>query len=132
MNEIKYITAIDLAFGKGKTKKWAFENVMLTALYNTLKDDICYLKLNEISNIKADEENEDEIILKFGYLFEIPRTEIDLHITKKKHLMYLTEEGIGWDYGKVEKQIIKFLIEQKNNNNLLWHSNFNGEEYKIK
>lgn len=124
--------AFDLAFGKGKVKQWAFQSLLIDKLYIANKTDNTFIKLKDISNIKADLETEDEIILKFGFKYRIPRTEVDLHIRKKNHLMYLTKEGLGLGYEDVEKVIFDFLKEQKQKDNLYWHTNYNWEEYKIK
>lgn len=131
-NSISAITAIELAYGKGKIKKWALEKVILNLLYETTIDHACYLKLQDISTLtKPYEETEKEYILKFGYLFRIPKTEIDLHIVKNSNKLYLTKEGIGFGYDAVEDEILKYILNQKASNNLYFRTNLNGIEFKI-
>lgn len=125
--------ALDLAFAKGRQKKWALEKVLLNVLYSTKKGYASYLKFKDISiaDLSAESETEEEYILKFGYLFQIPRTEVELHVNKKTGALYLTKEGIGYGYDTVEEQIINFILFQKKKGNLCYHTNLNNNEFKI-
>ena len=115
-----YITAINLAFGKGNCKRKAFMYVMITALYESSYHSTCYLKLNDITDIKFDEENEEEIIIKYGN-FNDPKVGLYLHIEKgESHYMYLVDTGVYLAFEKLELLVAEFLIEQSNKNNLLY------------
>lgn len=126
-------TALDLHCSKGRTKKWALENVILKCLYDTEPQNARYIKLEDISHIKgSDKDTEEELIIPFGYGFRIPRTEIDLHIVKKNGKLYirrLDDFGYGWD--EVENTIINFLFEEKKKGNLYYRTSLNAETYKI-
>ncbi len=105
--------------------------MLLDALYES-KGKSCYIKLEDISDIKGDIETEEEIILRYGFIYRLPRTEIQLHIIKKTHQVYLSKEGMGFGYDDVEEKILEFMSEQKKKANLIYQSNFNEEEFKIK
>lgn len=124
-----YITAINLAFGKGNSKRQAFRYVMITALYESSYHSTCYLKLNDITDIKFDEENEKEIIIKYGN-FDDPKVGLYLHIEKgESHYMYLVDTGIYLAFERPELLVAEFLIEQSNKNNLSYV--FRNKEFKI-
>lgn len=126
------IQALELAYGKGNLKKWALEKALIEVLYGTKLESPSYLKLENLDSLDFDEETESEYIVKFGYLFRIPRTEIDLHIVKKSGKLYLTKEGDGFGYGEVEKQVVEYLLKQKANKNLYFQTNYNWTKFLIK
>ena len=126
------IQTLELAYGKGNLKKWALEQALIEVLYETKPEHACYLKLESLDNLDFDEETEKEYLVKFGYQFRIPKTEIDLHIIKRNGQMYLTKEGVGWGYEEVEKQVIKYLLCHKANKNLYLQTNLNGIKFLIK
>lgn len=132
-NYVSPLQALVLAYGKGSEKKWALEHVILNALYYTKQDSACYLKFKDISiaGNSAESENDKEYILKFGYLFRLPRTEIDLHVNRVTGALYLTKEGMGYGYDDVEEKVIEFILQQKKLGNLYYQSNFNNNEYKL-
>lgn len=131
--QIGGFTALDLRYGKGRVKQWALEKVILSCLYDTTPEHTRYIKLEDISNIRgSDKDTDEELIIPFGYLFRLPKTEIDLHIVKKNGKMYLVRPdnfGYGWDV--VEEAIIKFIFEEKKKGNLYYQTNLNGEKYKM-
>ena len=126
------IQAFELAYGKGNLKKWALEQALIEVLYETKIESPSYLKLENLDNLDFDEEAEREYIVKFGYLYRIPRTEIDLHIIKKTGKMYLTKGEFGWGYDKVEKQVVEYLFKQKKNKNLYFQTNYNWTKLLVK
>ncbi len=121
------------ACSKGKQKEWAREHLIIDLLYNTDEETMRYLKFNDICKLdKCDEETEDFYIYKFGYHYQIPRTEIDLYVSKKNHKLFIKKIGIGYAYENVEKVIYNFIKEQIKNKNLYIRTNINGEEFLIK
>lgn len=124
--------ALELAYGKGNLKKWALEQALIEVLYGTKTESPSYLKLENLDNLDSDEETENEHIVKFGYLFRIPRTEIDLHIVKKSGKLYLTKERAGFGYNEVEEQVVEYLLKQKANKNLYFQTNYNWTKLLIK
>ena len=126
------IQALELAYAKGNLKKWALERILLETLYGTTLETCSYTKLVDLSNLDFDEETETEYIVKFGYLYRIPKTEVDLHIVKRNGKLYLSKEGIGWGYDQVEKEVLKYLFEQKKKGNLYLQTNLNNLSFKIK
>ncbi len=124
--------ALELAYGKGNLKKWALEHTLIEVLYKTKPEHCLYLKLESLDNLDFDEETEKEYIVKFGYQFRIPRTELDLHIVKKNGKMYLTKEGCGYGYDEVEKAVVKYLFGHKASKNLYFRTNYNFIEFPIK
>ena len=89
--------AFELAYGNGRIKKWTLEKLIIDLLYKTDNQSIIYLKTNDINCFGTpDEENEDEMIYKYGYLFRSPKTEIDLVLNKKDGKLLIKKVGIGW------------------------------------
>lgn len=129
---ISSTTAIELAYGKGMHKKWSLEAVLMDCLYETKSDSVCYLMLKDVDGKNYDSESETEYVVRFGYLFRFPTTEIDLHINKKSHRLYATKEGIGFGYDEVEKEVVKYLMAHKRNKNLKYQSSLNAEVFDIK
>lgn len=126
------IQALELAYGKGNLKKWALESTLIETLYKTEPKDATYLKLKNLEHLDFNEETETEYIIRFGYYWQIPRTELDLHIMKRDGQLYLTKEGSGWGYEEVEKAVLKYLFQHKGNKNLYLQTNWNGIEFLIK
>lgn len=124
--------SLELAYGKGNVKKWALEQAIIETLYDTNPQTAIYLKLENLENLDFDEETETEYIVKFGYLWRLPKTEIDLHIIKRDGKLYLTKEGSGFGYNNVENEVVKYLLKQKANKNLYLRSNYNGMLFLIK
>lgn len=121
------------ACGKGLQKECARESLIMDILYNTNDEKAIYLKLKDINVLgSCDEENESYYIYKFGYYFQIPRTEIDLFVSKKDGKIFIKKVGIGYDYGNVEKEIYKVIKEQIKTKNLYIMTNLNYEEFLIK
>lgn len=126
-----YMTALELAYGKGRIKKWAKERVLIDTLKGTTKDSVAFLKIKDLTGLDFDKETDDEYLVICGYLFRIPRTEVTLHIRKESGKCYLTESEFGLGYEQVEKCIIDYLNKQIKKGNLYLETNFNFEEYKI-
>lgn len=121
------------ACASGRQKKWARETLIMDLLYETDKSDARYLKFKDINKLdKCDEETDEYFIYKFGYLFQVPKTEIDLYVCKKDNLLFLKKDDIGWGFDKVEEQVYKFIEEQIKQKNLYIQTNLNCEEYLIK
>ena len=121
------------ACASGRQKKWARETLIMDLLYDTTEDMARYLKFKDISKLdKCDEETENYYIYKFGYLFQTPKTEIDLYVCKKDNLIFLKKDKIGWGFDEVEKEVYKFIEEQIKQKNLYISTNLNFEEYLIR
>lgn len=132
-NKINY-EAFDLAYGKGKIKKWTLERIIIDTLYKTTNEDMIFIKTNDINCFgKADEENEEEFIYKYGYLFRIPKTEIDLIVRKSDGKLLLKKVGLGFGYDDVEAEIFKVIYQKIRNKNIYFHTNCSlSGEYLIK
>ena len=114
------------ACGKGLQKEWSRENLIIDTLYNTNEDICIYLKINDIEKLgKCDKEIDDYLIYKFGYQYIIPKSEIDLYVSKKDNRLFIKKEGLGYEYDAVEKEVYKFIKKQIN-------TNLNCEEFLIK
>lgn len=121
------------ACGTGMQKRWARKKLIMDMLYTTKDDYYTYLKFKDISKLdKCDEEIDEKMIFKFGYLFQMPRTEIDLIVNKKTGLMYLKKGDVGYGWDNVEKEVYKFIEEQIKKKNVYIQTNFNCEEFLIK
>ena len=131
-NTVSTKQAMELAFGKGRAKKWARDTVLITTLKSTTKEKACYIKIQDLNNLDFDKETDDEYLVVCGYLYRIPRTEVTLHIEKRTGKCYLTESDFGFGYEQVEKCIIEYLNKHIKNKNLYWRSNVNCEEFIIK
>lgn len=130
----KNYEVFEVAYGKGKFKKWALERVIIDTLYKTTNEDMLYIKTNNINCFgKADEENAEEYIYKYGYLFRIPKTEIDLIVRKKDGKLILKKVGLGFGYDNVEEEIFKVIYQKIKNKNIYFHTNCNlSGDYLIK
>lgn len=125
--------AFELAYGKGRIKKWALQSLVIDALYKTEENDVSYIKTIDINCFgKPDEETDTKLIYKYGYLFQLPRTEINLIINKADGKMMLKKEGFGWGYENVEKTIYDDIKKQIKNKKIYFMTNLNDEEYLIK
>ncbi len=121
------------ACGTGRQKKWAREKLIMDMLYSTKEVDYTYLKFKNLELLgNSDDEIEEKLIFRFGYLFQIPRTEIDLIVNKKTGLMYLKRDELGWGWDKVEKEVYKFIEFQIKKKNVYIQTNFNREEFLVK
>lgn len=121
------------ACAKGRQKEWARKALIIDMLYDTKEETFTFLKIQDMSKLgKCDEENEQYYIYKFGYQYRIPKTEIDLYVSKKDNRLFIKKEGIGLGWEHVEKAIYDFLKEQIRKKNLHIRTNFNAEEYLIK
>lgn len=132
MNKYVY-DALVYACGKGRQKEWARENLIIKMLYDT-DDEVCiYLKFKDKNILdKCDVETEEYYIYKFGYHYQIPKTEIDLYVSKNDNRLFIKKEGLGYGYDNVEKAIYEFIKEQIKIKNVYLRTNLNGEEYLIK
>lgn len=121
------------ACGTGMQKRWARKNLIMNMLYTTETNYCTYLKFKDLKLLgKFDDETAEEIFFKFGYLFQMPRTEIDLIVNKKTGLMYLKKGDVGYGWDNVEKEVYKFIEEQIKKKNVYIQTNFNCEEFLIK
>lgn len=121
------------ACSNGRQKEWARETLIMDMLYNTNEEMARYLKFNDISKLdRCDEETDEYYIYKFGYYFQIPKTEIDLYVCKKDNRLFIKKDGLGWGYENVEKALYDFIKRQIRNKNLYISTNLNNEEFIIK
>ncbi len=121
------------ACGTGLQKEWAREKLIIDTLYSTNEDICIYLKINDIEKLgKCDEENTDYFIYKFGYQYIIPKSEVDLYVSKKDNRLFIKKEGLGYEYDVVEKEVYNFIKKQINAKNICLMTNLNCEEFLIK
>lgn len=133
MNVTINYDAFYLAYAKGKMKKWTLESLIIDTLYKTTSEKVQYIKTNNINCFgKPDEENENELIYKYGYLYRIPKTEIDLIVNKSDGKLQLKKVGIGFGYDDIETMVFKDIYKQIKAKNIYFQSNINDEEYLIK
>lgn len=133
MNETINYDAFYLAYAKRKVKMWTLESLIIDTLYKSTDEKIQYIKTKDINCLgKPDEETDNELIYKYGYLYRAPKTEIDLVINKKGGKLQLKKVGIGYGYGDVETMIFKDIYKQIKAKNIYFQSNINDEEYLIK
>lgn len=131
-NTINY-DAFYLAYAKGKNKKWTLESLIIDTLYKTTDENVQYIKTSNINCFgKPDEENENELIYKYGYLYRVPKTEVDLIVNKKDGKLQLKKVGVGFGYDDVETMIFKDIYKQIKAKNIYFQSNINEEVYLIK
>lgn len=125
--------AFVLAYGKGRQKKWSLERLIIDTLYKTTNENIQYIKVDDINCFgKADEETDSYLIYRYGYLYRMPKTEIDLIINKKNGKMQLKKVGIGYGYDNVEKTLYQEIEQQIKNKHIYFRTNFNCEEFLIR
>ena len=129
------IDALVLAYGKGRQKDWALRSALLDAAKHPQGAN--YLKLGDPAILKDDpscEKKDGRFVVRFGFLFRIPKTEIDLLIDERTLEITLEEPrpdfGFGWD--EVEKSVEDWLIARKKEGNLFLQTNLNWECFKIK
>lgn len=121
------------ACAKGRQKEWARETLIMDMLYDTNEEIARYLKFGDMNKVDTcDEETDKYYIYKFGYHYQIPKTEIDLYVSKKDNRLFLKKEGLGYAYDKVEEAVYSFIKEQIKEKNLYLSTCLNNEEYLIK
>lgn len=133
MNEENTYDGLLYACAKGKQKEWARQILIIDMLYNTNEEIVRYLKFQDVSKLdKPEEETDKYYIYKFGYQYRLPKTEIDLYVSKKDNRLFIKREGmgLGWEY--VEKALYDFIKEQIKIKNLYIRTDLNLEEYLIK
>lgn len=133
MNDKSTYKGILYACASGRQKKRAREKLIMDLLYETEESDVRYLKFQDINKLdKCDKETEEYYIYRFGYLYQIPKTEIDLYVCKNDNLLFLKKDNIGWGFNEVEKEVYRFIEEQIKQKNLYIRTNINCEEFLIK
>lgn len=133
MNEKNTYNGLLYACAKGKQKEWARQTLIIDMLYNTNEEIVRYLKFQDVSKLdECDEETDQYYIYKFGYHYQIPKTEIDLYVSKKDNRLFIKREGLGYAWENVEKALYDFIKEQIKIKNLYIRTNLNLEEYLIK
>ncbi len=133
MTEMNSDNGLIYACGTGRQKRWAREKLIMDMLYTAEEDYCTYLKFKDLELLgKPDDEIDEKMLFRFGYLFRLPRTEIDLIVSKKTGLMYLKRDEFGWGWDEVEKEVYKFIAEQIKKKNVYIQTNFNCEEFLIK
>lgn len=125
--------AILYACGKGRQKQWARESIILDYLKNNKPEYANYLYIEDINKLpKADEEKEGKLIYRFGYLYRVPRTEIDLLIDIKTGRIEIKEDEFMWGKDEVLTELFKTLKQQIDIKNLYIKTNLNDNRYLIK
>ena len=133
MKEKNTYKGILYACSKGRQKEFARKTLIIDLLYDTNDESARYLKFQDISKLdKCDEETDKYYIYKFGYHYQIPKTQIDLYISKKDNRLFIKREGIGYAWENVEEALYGFVKEQIKEKNLYIRTNINCEEYLIK
>jgi hypothetical protein len=129
------IDALVLAYGKGRQKDWALRSALLDAARHPQGGT--YLKLGDSSALENDpnrEKADGKFIVRFGFLYRVPKTEVDILIDEKTLKITVEEPrpdfGFGWD--EVEKSVGDWLIARKKEGNLFLQTNLNSECFKIK
>lgn len=125
--------AFELAFCKGRMRKWVLEKLIINTLYKTTDELAEYIKVVDVNCFgEPDDETDKELIYKYGYQFQVPKTEIDLIVNKRDGKLKLKQIGLGWDYENVEKVIYTDIAKQIKLKNLYFQTNLNNEKYLIK
>lgn len=135
MGKIDYSDAFELAYGKGRQKKWAKERVIMECLYETAKhlEHPYYLKAQDIALFKNyDSKDEKYFRYSFGYLYRLPKTQVDLCVNIKTGAMHLEQIGVGFGYDDIEKEVYKFIEEQIKLKNIYYKTSFNSEEFLVR
>lgn len=121
------------ACGSGKQKDWSRENLIIKYLYENSRESCIFLKVKNIGLLPVPDNTCDNLIYYiFGYLYRLPKTQVNLIIDKITGRMMLEKEGPGFGYDEVEKEIYKFLKEQIKRKNIYIQTNLNDEEFLIK
>lgn len=130
MNEVD---AILYACGSGKQKQWARETIIMEYLKNNKPECANYLYIQDINKLpKVDEEKDGKLIYRFGYLYRVPRTEIDLLIDIKTGRIEIKEDDFMWGKEEVLEKVFNMLKEQINTKNLYIKTNLNDNRFLIK
>ena len=125
---------MDLAFAKGKQKKWAVEKLILEMLYES-KDSKSqnYIRVNDVDKITYfDAEDNDFKTISFGYQFRFPKTTIWIKINKKTGKVFIERDDIGYGFEEVEKSVIEYIRELAKKGLLEWQTNLNDNSFPIK
>lgn len=131
-NIFSYSDLFILKYGKGRQKKWVKEKTIIKALYDTTDEALSYLKINNIELLgKYDSKDNNILRYSFGYLSQIPKTQIDLCVNAATGKMFLEKIGTGYNPDLVEEQIYKFIEKQIKQKNIYFRTNINYEEFLI-
>lgn len=127
------IDGILYACGKGKEKQWARESVIMSYLKNNKPEYANYLYIENIHKLKHPDKKENgKLIYKFGYLFRIPKTEINIKIDENSGRISVHEDEIGYGKDEVYEKVFEFLKEQIDLKNVYIKTNLNDNRYLIK
>lgn len=130
---MSYTDAILYACGKGREKQWARENIIINYLKNNKPEYANYLYIDDIHKLKRPDKQENGyLIYRFGYLFRVPKTEIDLLIEQRSGRISIKEDEIMWGKDEVYEKIFEFLKEQIDLKNVYIKTNLNDNRYLIK
>ena len=121
------------ACGRGRQKDWAREYLIIKYLYENSKESCIFLKVKNICLLPVPDNTCNNLMYyNFGYLYRLPKTQVNLIIDKTTGRMMLEKEGLGYGYDEVEKEIYKFIKEQIKCKNIYIQTNLNNEEFLIK
>lgn len=125
--------AILYACGKGREKQWARESIIIDYLKNNKPEYANYLYIENIHKLKhPDKKQNGKLIYRFGYLFRIPKTEINLTIDESSGRISICEDEIGYGKDEVYEKVFEFLKQQIDIKNLYIKTNLNDNRYLIK
>jgi hypothetical protein len=138
-SEITAIDALCLAYAKGFVKKVTLDSVLINALYGTkeTKYSVHCVTMKDISEEDLSKDRIEEngcLVIRFGYVMREPKTEIDLLIDRKTHVLKLVRPnpGFGWGWDEVENSVVEYLRKQIKKRNLFIQTGYNGQEFPIK
>ena len=127
------IDAILYACGTGKQKQWARRNIIIEYLKKNKPEHANYLYIENIHKLKhPDQKDDGKLIYRFGYLYRVPRTEIDLIIAESTGRISVKEDEFMYGKDEVYEKIFDFLNEQIKLKNLYIKTNLNDNSFLIK
>lgn len=117
----------------GIEKKFAREKLIMNFIEESKPEHATYLYIEDINKLpKCDEENEEEMIYKFGFLYRVPKGEIDLIINKQKGRISLKQDEFIWGKDEVLEKIFEMIYKQILLKNVYIKTNLNDNRYLIK
>lgn len=117
----------------GREKNWAREKIIMDFLEENKPEYATYLFINDLNKLPIkDDENDNELIYRFGYLYRVPKGEIDLIINKQTGRMSLKQDEFIWGKDEVLEKVFEMIKKQITLKNVYIRTNLNDNKYLIK
>lgn len=118
----------------GIEKEYARERIIMGFLEENKPEHVTHLFINDLNKLPLEnEKNDNELIYRFGYLYRVPKGEIDLIINKQTGRISIKQQDeFIWGKDEVLEEIFKMIKKQICLKNVYIKTNLNDNKYLIK